>query len=114
MSCNVLTTRHNDDNKQDNDADDDADAHLHILPPHLLAHPVGAAPETLRRRRQVVGLILQIVEPLAAFAGLLKIRAHHIDRALDFLKVGGGRLAGLPLGTCAELMGRALILRSCY
>jgi len=38
----------NDDDDEDDDACNDAHAHLHVLPPHLLSHPVGAASETLR------------------------------------------------------------------
>lgn len=43
-----------DDQEQDDDADNDQDSHLHVLPPHLLAHPVRAAAEALCGNCQVV------------------------------------------------------------
>ena len=82
-----LTRRHDDDNQQDDDADDDADAHLHVLPPHLLAHAVGAAAEALRGRRQVVGLVLQGVEALAALRGFAQVLLHLGHGAVDLLFV---------------------------
>jgi len=80
-----LTRRHDDDNQQDDDADDDADAHLHVLPPHLLAHAVGAAAETLRGRRQVVGLILQGIEAVATLRGFVQVVLHLGHGAVDLL-----------------------------
>ena len=53
-----LTRRNNDDDQQYDNADDDAHAHLHVFPPHLLAHPVGAAAEAICLRCEVVGLVL--------------------------------------------------------
>lgn len=82
-----LTRRHDDDNQQDDDADDDADAHLHILPPHLLAHAVGAAAEALRGRCQVVGFILQGVEALAALGGFAQVFLHLGHGTVDLLFV---------------------------
>lgn len=82
-----LTRGHDDDNQQDDNADDDTDAHLHVLPPHLLAHAVGAAAEALRGRRQVVGLILQGVEALAALRGFAQVLLHLGHGAVDLLFV---------------------------
>ena len=55
---NKLTGRYNNDNKQDDDAGNEAHAHLHILPPHLLAYAVGAPSEALGGHGKVVGLVL--------------------------------------------------------
>lgn len=49
---------YNNDNEQDDDADNKAHAHLHIFPPHLLAHAVGAPSEALGRHGKVVRLVL--------------------------------------------------------
>jgi hypothetical protein len=57
----MLTRRDNNDSKQDDDADDEAHAHLHVLPPHLLAHAVGTPSEALGGLGEVVGLILERV-----------------------------------------------------
>lgn len=83
----VLTTRHNDDDQQDDDAHDDAHAHLHVLPPHLLAHAVGAPAETVGLRRQVVRLVLQVIEPLAALRDLVDVVLHRLHGAVDFLEI---------------------------
>lgn len=56
-----LTRRDNDDDKQDDDADNQTHAHLHVLPPHLLAHAVGAPSEALGGHGEVVGLVLERV-----------------------------------------------------
>jgi hypothetical protein len=88
-----LTRGHDDDNQQDDDADDNADPHLHVLPPHLLAHAVGAASEALRGRRQVVGLILQGIEAVAALRGFVQVVLHLAHCAVDFLLSQSARLA---------------------
>jgi hypothetical protein len=86
IGCEIaLTRRHDDDNQQNDDADDDADAHLHVLPPHLLAHAVGAAAEALRGRRKIVGLILQGVEAVAALRCFVQVVLHLAHCAVDFL-----------------------------
>jgi hypothetical protein len=84
-SKTALTRGHDDDNQQDYDADDNADPHLHVLPPHLLAHTVGAASEALRGRRQVVGLVLQGIEAVAALRGFVQVILHLAHCAVDFL-----------------------------
>jgi hypothetical protein len=43
-----LTSRDNDHYKQKNDADNQTHTHLHVFPPHLLSHAVGASAEALR------------------------------------------------------------------
>jgi hypothetical protein len=88
-----LTRGHDDDNQQDDDADDNADPHLHVLPPHLLAHAVGAAAEALRGRRQVVGLVLQGVEAVAALRGFVQVVLHLAHCAVDFLLSQSARSA---------------------
>ena len=59
VTCVQLTRRYNDDNKEDDDADNETHAHLHVLPPHLLAHAVGAPPESLGGHGEIVGLVLE-------------------------------------------------------
>ena len=56
-----LTGRNNDDDEQDDDANDEAHAHLHVLPPHLLAHAICTPSEALGGYGEVVGLVLQRV-----------------------------------------------------
>ena len=82
-----LTRRNDNDDEQDDDAHNEAHAHLHVLPPHLLAHAVGAAAEALRRRRQVVRLVLQGVEAVAALRGFVQVVLHLAHCAVDFLIV---------------------------
>jgi len=55
------------------------------LPPHLLANLVGAAPEALRRLRQVVGLVLQMIQASAALRDLVDVVAHHANGVVDLL-----------------------------
>jgi hypothetical protein len=93
-----LTRRHDDNNQQDDDADDDADAHLHVLPPHLLAHAVGAAAEALRGRRQVFGLVLKGVEAVATLRGFVQVVLHHAQRVVDLLLLRSAWLARLFAG----------------
>lgn len=42
-----LTSRDNNDNEKDDDADYYANAHLHVLPPHLFPDSVGTSSEAL-------------------------------------------------------------------
>lgn len=79
------TRWNNDHDEQHDDADDKAHAHLHVLPPHLFSHPVGASPEPLGGGRQVVGLVLERVKMFATFGNLEDVRAHRVDSLLDFL-----------------------------
>lgn len=53
-----LTRRNDNDDEQDDDAHNEAHAHLHVLPPHLLAHTVGAPSEALGGHGEVIGLVL--------------------------------------------------------
>lgn len=62
-----LTTGHDNDDEQEDDADNDAHSHLHVLPPHLLAYSIRSAAEAVGLGREMVGLVLQIVQPLATF-----------------------------------------------
>lgn len=81
----VQLTRYDDDQDQDNDAGNDAHAHLHVLPPHLLADTVGAPTETLGRNGQVVCLVLQIVDSLATLVGHVDVVPHGVDGGLHGL-----------------------------
>ena len=82
----ALTRRNNDDDEEDDDADNQAHAHLHVLPPHLLAYAVGAPSEALRGDSKVVGLILQRVEAGTALRNLVDVVAHDANSAVDFLE----------------------------
>lgn len=55
------------------------------LPPHLLAHPVGAPAEPLGRGREVVRLVLEMIEALATLRDLVDIVSHHSDGIVDLL-----------------------------
>lgn len=63
----VNSTGHDNDDEQEDDADNDAHSHLHVLPPHLLAYSIRSAAEAVGLGREMVGLVLQIVQPLATF-----------------------------------------------
>lgn len=90
----VLTTGDdNDDQKHDN-ADDDTHAHLHVLPPHLFAHSVGASAEPVGLRRQSVGLVLQTIESLSSLRHLCDILLHLTHGLVDFLSRKRGQLEG--------------------
>ena len=91
------TTGDDDDDEQEDDADDQAHSHLHVLPPHLLSDSVGATSEALRRDGQVVGLVLQTVEALAALRDLVDVVAHDIDGRVDLLEKQS--VAGRTRGT---------------
>jgi hypothetical protein len=80
-----LTRGNDNDNEQDDDAHNEAHAHLHVLPPHLLAHAVGASSKALRGRCEVVGLVLEGVETLAALCGPLDVLPHCLRGLLNFL-----------------------------
>jgi hypothetical protein len=80
-----LTRGNDNDNEQDDDANDEAHAHLHVLPPHLLAHAVGAPSEALGRCSEVVGLVLERVETLAALTHGLNVLLHCCGGLPDFL-----------------------------
>jgi len=82
-----LTRRHNDDDQQDDDADNDAHAHLHVLPPHLLADAIRAATETVRLRRQRIGPVLQLVQVRATLVALDDVLPHLVDRGIDLLYI---------------------------
>ena len=80
-----LTRGNNDDQSEDNNADNQAHAHLHILPPHLLADSVGTATEALSGDSQVVGLILQGIQALATLGNLVDVVSHHTNGVVDLL-----------------------------
>ena len=78
-------TGHDNNNQKDDHANGQAYAHLHILPPHLLADSVGTATEALSGDSQVVGLILQGIQALATLGNLVDVVSHDADGAVDFL-----------------------------
>jgi len=82
----IHTRGNNDDQYQNDHACNQAHAHLHVFPPHLLAHSVGTPAETLGRDSQVVGLILKGVEVLATLGDLVDVLLHHVHRAVDLLE----------------------------
>jgi hypothetical protein len=80
-----LTSRNNNNYNQDDDTRNQAHSHLHVLPPHLLAHPVGAAAEALGGNSQVVGLILKGIETLATLRHLVYVLSHYTNGVIDLL-----------------------------
>lgn len=81
----MLTRRYDNDDEQKDDANDDAHPHLHILPPHLLSYSVGATAEAVGLGREVVGLVLQIIQALAALRDLVDVVLHGVDGAVNLL-----------------------------
>lgn len=55
----ILTGWDNNDKEEDDDSNNNADAHLHVLPPHLFPNPIGPPPKPLGRDCEIVGLILE-------------------------------------------------------
>ena len=82
-----LTTRNDDDEQQHDYAHENPDPHLHVLPPHLFADPVGAAAETLRGLVEVLGFVLKLVDVFAALGDGLEILFHDVDCVIDLLWV---------------------------
>lgn len=103
----ALTRGNNDDDEQDDDADNQAHAHLHVLPPHLLAYTVGAPPEALCGDSKVVGLILQRVEAGTALRDLVDVVAHDTDRAVDFLVSWSATAYGYGAESAEQYMERS-------
>jgi len=90
--------RHNNDEDENDDASDEAHAHLHVLPPHLLANPVRTTTESLSRDSQVVGLILEGIETLATLRNLVDVVTHHTDGVINL------RLESLSPGIASRLL----------
>ena len=80
-----LTTWNDDDQEQHDDGHDDPDPHLHVLPPHLLADAIGATAEALGGLVQVFGLVLELVDVLAALGDGFEVLFHHVDCVVDLL-----------------------------
>ena len=83
-----LTSWDNDDNEKNDDTSDQTHAHLHILPPHLLANSIGTSAETLGGNSEVIGLVLQVVEILASLRDLVNVITHHANGIIDLLYSG--------------------------
>jgi hypothetical protein len=81
----ILTGWDNDDDDENDDTDDQTHAHLHVLPPHLLSHTIGASPEALRRHCQVIGLVLKGIESLASLGDFVNVLSHHTDSVVNLL-----------------------------
>jgi len=77
------SNRYDNQQKQHNDPDNDPDPHLDILPPHLLSDTIGAAAEALRGLVQILGLVLQLVDVLAALGDRFEILLHDVDGIVD-------------------------------
>lgn len=84
-SGNGPTYWYDDDDQQDDNANDQPHPHLHVLPPHLLSDAVGAPPEALGRSRQIVRLVLQRIQALAALRHLVDVFPHHANGVIDLL-----------------------------
>lgn len=92
----------NDDSNEDDDADNQAYSHLHILPPHLFSYSVGTTPKALRGVRQVICLILELIQVLASFCGLVDVVSHNTNGVVDLslnLSCSAGAVAALLLST---------------
>lgn len=81
FGCN--DSRNNNDNNQDYNNDDQADAHLHVLPPHLFSHSVGSAAEPLSGYSKVVCLILKGIETFTTLRHFVDILTHHTNGVVD-------------------------------
>jgi len=103
-----LDDRDDDDDEQDGNPDTDEDAHLHILPPHVLANSVCAPSESLGGHCEVIGLIPQHVDSLAALSDLGDVLPHNADGVIDLLLDGGSfgvARCGRPTGRIATGWG---------
>lgn len=92
--CGLFSGGHNgwnnDDYKQDDNADDQTHSHLHVLPPHLFPHTVGAPAKSLCRRGKTICLVLQGIEIFSTLRDLVDIFAHYTDGVID-LRLQRGR-----------------------
>jgi hypothetical protein len=96
----MLTRWHNNDHQEDDHANDQTHAHLHVLPPHILAHAIGASAEALGRDGEVVGLVLQRIQVLTTLRDLVDVFAHHTDSVVDLcLQCGGSLVAILSIAS---------------
>lgn len=89
MVCLVLGGEdggEDDDQQQDDHTNNDADAHLHVLPPHLLSYSVGTTAETLGRLGKVVSLVLESVQAFTTLGDLVDVVAHDTDGIVDLLQ----------------------------
>jgi hypothetical protein len=105
----LLTGRDDDNQYQNDDARNEAHAHLHVLlpdkavslhalnqgswpgcqthlPPHLLANAIRAATEAVGRCREIVGLVLQSVKPLASLRNFVDVLPHNANSVIDLLQ----------------------------
>ena len=85
-----LTTRDDDDEQKHDYTHNDPDPHLHVLPPHLFAHSVGAATETLGGLVEVFGFVLKLVDVLAALGDGFEVLFHDIDGVVNLLEKESG------------------------
>lgn len=76
---------HNDDDQQDDNANNYAHAHLHVFPPHLLAHTICAAAESLGGDGKVIGLVLKAVKSLSTIGNLVDVFPHDANSIIDLL-----------------------------
>jgi hypothetical protein len=73
----------NDNSNKDYDTEDEAQPHFHVLPPHLLSYSVCTPPEALCRVRQVICFILELVQVLSSFRGLVDVVSHDTDGVIN-------------------------------
>lgn len=87
---------HDNHNQHDNDAQDDAQTHLHVFPPHVLAHSVGTTAEALGADGKIICFVLDRVQALASFGNLVDVVSHDADGVVDLLhmlvRVRGNRV----------------------
>ena len=94
---------HDNHNQHDNDAQDDAQTHLHVFPPHVLAHSVGTTAEALGADGKIICFVLDRVQALASFGNLVDVVSHDADGVIDLLhmlvRVRGNRVGkNIPPG----------------
>lgn len=92
MHCNW----HNNNNQNNDDTQDDAQPHLHVLPPHVLTHTVGAPAEALGTDGKVIGFVFNRVQSFTTLGDFIDIVPHDTDSVVDLLEVS----MGSPLAEC--------------
>ena len=81
--CNRYDNHHQDDD----DPNNKTNAHLKILPPHVLSHPVSSPTEALSGDGQVVRFVFYGVQALTSFGDLIDIVPHNTHGIIDLLNV---------------------------
>lgn len=78
-------TSQNDDKNQSRDSSNNPHPHLDVLPAHIFSDTVGPASEAISVVLQVVGLVLQDIEVLAALGKLVDVGLHGSGGSIELL-----------------------------